>query len=70
MVMLGKKAISCFGGSMEGVGKGILLVVVKCLLANTAVVGKFNVAWESRTVLFCTSDRNLDAGPVRRNIES
>jgi hypothetical protein len=55
---------------MEGVGNGILLVVVKCLLANTAVVGKFNVAWESRTVLFCTSDRNLDAGPVRRNIES
>ena len=54
---------------MEGVGKGILLVVVKCLLANTAVVGKFDVTWESRTVLFSTSDRNLDAGPMRRNIE-
>jgi hypothetical protein len=53
---------------MEGVGKGILLVVVKCLLANTAVVGKFDVTWESRTVLFSTSDRNLDAGPMRRNI--
>jgi hypothetical protein len=56
VVMLGKKAISCFGGSMEGVGKGILLVVVKCLLAETAVVGKFDVTWESRTTLFCTSD--------------
>lgn len=56
MVMLGKKAISRFGGSMEGVEKGILLVVAKCLLADTAVVGKFNVTWESRTVLFCTSD--------------
>ena len=56
VVMLGKKAISCFGGSMEGVGKGILLVVVKCLLADTAVVGKFDVTWESRTVLFCTSE--------------
>ena len=54
---------------MEGVGKGILLVAVKCLPTNTAVVGKFDGSWESRTVLFCTSDRNLDAGPVRRNIE-
>jgi hypothetical protein len=56
VVMLGKKTISCFGGSMEGVEKGILVVVVKCLLADTAVIGKFDVTWESRIVLFCTRD--------------
>jgi hypothetical protein len=42
VVMLGKKAISCFGGSMEGVGKSILLVVVKCLLMDTVAAGNFD----------------------------
>jgi len=68
--MSGKYAISCFGGSSEGVGKGILFVVVKCLAADTDAIGNFNVTQETRDVLLCTIDWSLDAWRVRWNIDN
>ena len=50
---------------MEGVGKGILLVVVKCLVAGNAATGNFDVAKETRSVFFCAIDWNLDACRTR-----
>jgi hypothetical protein len=68
--MLGKKTISCFGGSIEGVGKGILVVDVKCLRAGTDAIGEFDVSQVTRIVFLCTIDRNLDVWRARWNIDT